>query len=157
MHSIAETLKNNPALAELNPGVTTEDIDNFENTYNLTLPPEYKEMLMLFNGGQLSTFETQILTIKTANTDENYNSNRLTVEFLNRPEHRGATNNPLFQHYIVIAKLCFNDLICINLREPYDIVQWDHQTDNVVNKWISLKEWLETEINCYHQAQQELS
>ena len=52
-------------------------------------------------------------------------------------------------NYLIFAKVNYGDLLCINLNEEHEVIQWDHELDEEFCKWESLEEWLEDSINNY--------
>ena len=77
----------------------------------------------------------------------NQSSKRKTLREANSKVSRGNYTIP--SNYLVVAKLNFGDLICVNLNNPFNVIQWDHETDEQYCFWDSLFEWLEESIKEY--------
>lgn len=114
-------------------------IIEFENLNKISFPESYKNLLFLFNGGEIFIPGTKIFGI----TDEE----EYSVKFNNGKKTRSNFNIP--NNYLIIAQLNFGDFICIDLNYPNRIIQWDHEEDVEFDEWNSLEEWLSEQIRDY--------
>ena len=102
------------------------------------IPKDYTELLKAFNGGELFVPGTVFYGV---------------THFNNQPSLLDANKtNKLFSiptNYLIIGHLNFGDIICINTEPPYDIIQWDHETDEEYLKWSNIEEFLNEQIEDY--------
>lgn len=122
--------------------VTTSDIINFEKANHLVLPTEYKLMLTFFDGGEIFIPGPVIYGISQSPI-------RQQIKTANSSEKRSLYSIP--DNYLIIARLNYGDLICINLNEPYDVIQWDHESNQLFCTWSNLSEWLNDNIEAFNQ------
>ena len=120
-------MKYNPPLAE-----------SVAREWEGRIPAPLLELYRFFNGGELFVPGTLIFGLTGAKDD--------LIRF-NRSEARRIFDIP--ESYLVFAQLNFGDFICINSEEPFDLIQWDHETNEAFNEWGSLKEWLTEAIEDY--------
>ena len=117
------------------PASETE-ILSFDRSSGWTLPAPMKELLNLFDGGELFVPGTKVYGVSR--------NNRKSLSEVNSHKERSCFGIPA--NYIVFAKMNFGDLLCINSNAPYDVIQWDHELDEEFLHYDSLIEWLEEEI-----------
>ena len=125
---------------DLCEGLSEEAISSFEKSNSITLPSELKSLYRVFDGGEIFVPGTLIYGI-------NQSSKRKTLREANSKVSRGNYTIP--SNYLVVAKLNFGDLICVYLNNPFNVIQWDHETDEQYCFWDSLFEWLEESIKEY--------
>lgn len=125
---------------KLNDPLDEKILMEFAYENDLKLPPELKELLLCFNGGEIFVPGTRIYGVKTTKDADSLKMN-------NRKELRNNFKIP--PQYIIFAKLNFGDFMCINLNSPFDIIQWDHEQDESYCTWDSLSDWLADEIDNY--------
>lgn len=127
---------------KLNSGVSANEIEKFERANEFILPPEYTAFVKKANGGEIFIPGTIIYGINLSETNK-YQDLKSNNEKTTRL-HLSIPNN-----YLIIAKLNFGDFICINLKAPHDVIQWDHELDEEYMNWSSFKEYLEESIEDY--------
>lgn len=120
-------------LHELNNGLTKEKIIEFETENRISLPEDLKELYQYFDGGELFIPGTTVYGLYDPKVE-------YTVRNANRGEIRQKMSLPVT--YLIIAKLNYGDLICIDLNSPHKVVQWSHETDEMFCEWESLGQWL---------------
>ena len=98
------------------------------------LPSQLQELLDCFNGGEIYVPGTVIYGL----------SGEQNLKWANNPEHRARFHLP--SDAMVIGKENFGDLICLKLRPPCQVIQWDHERDCEFRCWDSLASWLAEEI-----------
>ena len=91
---------------DLCEGLSEEAISCLEKSNSITLPSELKSLYRVFDGGEIFIPGTLIYGI-------NQSSKRKTLREANSKVSRGNYTIP--SNYLVVAKLNFGDLICINL------------------------------------------
>ena len=120
--------------------MTPEEIQHFEKKNNLVLPTEYKKMLTFFDGGEILIPGPVIYGISESPI-------RKQLKTVNSSERRNLCSIP--NNYLIIARLNYGDLICINLNEPHDVIQWDHESDKQFCTWSNLNEWLNDNVESF--------
>lgn len=121
-------------------GIKKDDILRFEAENGIILPTELKELYRFFDGGEI--FVPGIVIYGICNSKK-----RLTVREANSKEQRKLFNIP--NYYLIIARLNFGDLICASLNEPFDVIQWDHESDCQYCSWTSIGEWLKESVDAF--------
>ena len=132
-------LKKYQNVMDLNAPISRDEVENFELDNNIRLPNDYKEMLSLFNGGEIFVPGTFIYGVTNNNED--------SVRFANRSSLRKIFHIPC--NYMIFAKVNYGDFLCINLNFPHDVIQWDHEKDEQFCYWSSLVEWMSETISEY--------
>lgn len=127
------------AVMELNNGCTENVIQLFQQQNNIRLPRPLIELLICFDGGEIFVPGTIIFGIGE--------SNKVDLKTANSKKKRSVFKIP--NNYLIFAKVNYGDLLCINLNEEHEVIQWDHELDEEFCKWESLEEWLEDSINNY--------
>ena len=128
--------------------VNLDEIKDFELENNLQLPFELKKIYQKFDGGEILIPGPQIFGLRNSKKREN----------LKEANSRKIRNNfSIPKNYLIIAKLNYGDYICINLNKPFDIIQWDHESDQPFCTWNSLKEWLNDNIDSFEKFEDQTS
>ena len=122
---------------ELNPGLSLAEIESFEQKNNTTLPEPLKELYLHFDGGELFIPGTTVYSLYSP--DSGYS---LIEE--NTPDVRQYICIP--DTYLIFASYCWGDRVCINTSAPYDVVEWDHETNEISYSWDGLDSFLLYEI-----------
>lgn len=117
---------------ELYPGVSQNQIDEFEKFNGIVLPEQLKMLYMCFDGGEIFIPGTTIYGIRFAEKQDS----------LCARNEKYHVNSSIPNNYIVFARLNYGDLICVNLNEPNDVIQWDHESDEVFCYWDDIDSWL---------------
>lgn len=133
MKDILEKLNLFSKFHDIVASISLQEIENFETVNKIILPNSLKELLISFDGGELFVPGTTFFGIVA-------NKKRPELRKINSKANRAIYTIP--KNYLIIAKLNFGDFICINLNKPYDVIQWDHETDKLFCRWDSLKEFL---------------
>jgi hypothetical protein len=120
--------------------LSKEAISKFEQQNKISLPQEMKDLYGCFDGGEIFIPGTILYGLMPS-------KKRKTVKEANSKLTRSKLNIP--NTYLVIAKLNFGDLICVNLNAPYDVVQWDHESNEKYCFWDSIYDWLDETIRDY--------
>lgn len=128
--------KNNEVLLPL----SIQEIDDFEKYNDLRLPKDYIELLNHFDGGEILIPGPIIFGIKE-------NEMRKTIKEVNGKSFRKNFSIP--DNYLIIGKLNYGDLICINLNKPNDVLQWDHENNERFCSWDNLFDWLNDNFSSY--------
>lgn len=137
---VMDELNGFPEVMEFNEPATEAEIRDFQKTNNITLPPSYVEMLRKFDGGELFVPGTRIYGIsKTRNAQ--------TIKEINGKIYRKEFSIP--PSMLIIGRLNFGDLLCIELNDKREIVQWDHENDEEFCRWNSLEEWIIESLDEY--------
>lgn len=125
---------------DLCSAVSKKDICEFEQKNKILLPQELKDLYEHFDGGEIFIPGTTVYGLIPS-------EKRKTVKEVNSKLTRSNFSIPV--NYLIIAKLNFGDLICINLNDPFDVIQWDHENDKKYCYWHSIYEWLDETIRDY--------
>lgn len=133
---------------DVEPPINLNEIKAFESENNLLLPYELKELYQEFDGGEFLIPGPKVFGLKDS-------GNRESLRVANSQKVRSNFSIP--KNYLIIAKLNYGDYICINLNEPFDIVQWDHENDQSFCTWKSLKEWLKDNIDSFEKFEEQTS
>lgn len=115
-----------------NPPATESNIISFENDNLIKLPKPFRELLKLFNGGEIYSPGTKIYGIDSKEDTCFTNISKANKTTLEIPGN-----------YYIIAKLNYGDYICLNFLPPYDVIQWDNTNKRKYLSWKSLESWLE--------------
>lgn len=102
------------------------------------IPRDYIEILKTFNGGELFVPGTVLYGIGQYKNYPNLFDPQNTSTLFSIPSN-----------YLIIGNLNFGDLICINTDPPYNIVQWDHETDEEFYNWANIATFLNEQIEDY--------
>ena len=137
MKDILKKLKSFSKHHDVVTPISLQEIENFETLNKIILPKSLKELLISFDGGELFVPGTTFFVIGT-------NKKRPQLRKVNSKANRAIYTIP--KNYLIIAKLNFGDFICINLNKPYDVIEWDHETDKLFCRWDSLIEFLKDSI-----------
>lgn len=129
------------SIMKLNAPVSKESMNAFQNDNGISLPESFSELLQHFDGGELFVPGTTIYGI----SNEQFETN--TLNSVNAQAKRSLLSIP--PSFFIIGKLNFGDYVCLDLNEPHEIVQWDHETDKEFYRWGSLETWLEDVIDDY--------
>ena len=124
------------AQMRFNPPASESDIQRFEQNFGRPLPPQMKELLRLFDGGELFVPGTRVFGVGP--------ENRKTLLEVNLQRERSISGIP--GDYFVFARMNFGDLLCINSNPPYDVIQWDHEQNVEFYRYNSVCDWLNEEI-----------
>ena len=133
---IYHKLRQHTSSISFNPPAMESYISAFENDNSMQLPKSFRELLKLFNGGEIYSLGTRIYGI-----DKDDTSSFLRISQTNR------TNLKIPENYYIIAKLNYGDYICLNFLPPYDVIQWDSAKKRRYLSWNSLDMWLESILN----------
>lgn len=117
--------------------VSKERVALFERKANIKLPDDFKDLLYMFNGGEIFIPGTVIYGLVDSNNDL-FRVNSMVKEVLDIP-----------QDYIVIAKLNYGDYICLNTNNPFNVIQWDHECNEKFCEWDSLIDWLDESVDFF--------
>lgn len=116
------------------------DISDFEKENSVVLPQELRCLYRHFDGGEIFIPGTTIFGLANSNK-------RKTIKEVNSKLSRSRFDIP--STYIIFAKLNFGDLICVNLNAPFDVIQWDHESNEKYCVWSSISEWIDETIKEY--------
>lgn len=122
-----------------NAPASAREIELFEQCSGWIIPPQLKELLQFFDGGEIFIPGTKVYGISTKNSKTLYDANSQQM--------RSMFHVP--ENHIIFARLNFGDLLCINCDKPYEIVQWDHESDKEYDRFESMEEWLKSEIEWF--------
>ena len=128
---VYENLTKHSGSMSFNPPAKESDIVSFEADNSLCLPESYKELLKLFNGGELFVPGTKVYGINREEAES-----FISVTQVNRTELLIPTG------YFIVAKLNYGDYICLNFNPPYDVIQWDNSKKCQYLSWLSLNRGL---------------
>ena len=137
---IKEFKENYGGVMNLADAATDSEIEAFETNNEIKLPEPLKALYKVFNGGEIFTPGTEIFGLDRF---KYINS----IRYENRRDVRRKYS--ISSNYIIIAKYNFGDLVCMNLNDPYDIIQWDHEADEQFFDWETVEEWLEDQLLDY--------
>ena len=146
MEKILKEILNYSKHLDIVSPIPIDEINKFEVDNHLLLPKDLKTLLTCFDGGEIFVPGPIIYGIRE-------NINRQQIKQANSIENRRLFSIP--NNYLIIAKLNYGDLICINLNEPFDIIQWDHETDSLYCSWDSLSEWLVDNVESFKQFEED--
>lgn len=127
---------------DLCKGLSKESIINFEKNNSIILPQELKELYECFDGGEIFIPGTLIYGLLPSEKRKN-------LREANLKKTRCDFNLP--NKYLIFAKLNFGDMICVNINSPFDVIQWDHESDEQFCYWNSIYEWLEETIKDFQE------
>lgn len=142
MEEIIEKLIELKAHNDIEPPISFNEIKKFESENNLLLPSELKNIYQEFDGGEILIPGPKIFGLKN-------NEKRESLREANNKKIRNNFSIP--RNYLIVAKLNYGDFICINLNQPFDIIQWNHENDEPFCTWNSLKEWLKDNIDSFEE------
>lgn len=125
---------------DLCEAISKEAICDFEHKNRIFFPQELKDLYEHFDGGEIFIPGTLVYGLTSS-------EKRKTVKEANSRLTRSNYGIP--NNYLIIAKLNFGDLICVNLNAPFDVVQWDHENDEKYCFWNSICEWLDETVRDY--------
>lgn len=126
--------------------VSDNEITDFENDNGIYLPKDYAELLKTFDGGEILIPGPIIFGVKENNL-------RKTIKEINGKSFRKNFSIP--SNYLIFGKLNYGDFVCINLNNPHDIIQWNHETDQLFCSWESLKDWLKDNLSSFEEFEEE--
>ena len=126
----------------LNAGLPNEKIVEFEKTNGIVLPKSLKELYLHFDGGELFIPGTTIYGLFDSNADN-------TLKARNSKVLRQKMALPT--NYLIIARLNYGDLICVDLNQPNRVIQWSHETDEEFCEWDNIEQWLLEMIADYNE------
>lgn len=132
----------------LNPGISEEEIENFEKSYNINLPYYYREWLKINNGGELFTIPAgTILGEILGNREKRNGIPYLEYNFDNKKRWPGMPN-----YLFIVADTSDGDVIGYDLNNTNNldgrIISWSHENGEVDEEWDSLGEWLNDIMVC---------
>lgn len=133
---------------DIEPPISPNEIKKFEAKNNLLLPCELKNIYQEFDGGEILIPGPKIFGLEDSEKRESLreaNSKRIRNNF------------SIPRNYLIIAKVNFGDFICINLNQPFDIIQWDHENNKPFCTWNSLTEWLRDNIDSFEEFEDKIS
>lgn len=136
LNEIIKLLRSYADVMEFMPPVSMIDVFSYEKKMGHKLPESYVNLLKQFNGGEIFIPGTEIYGVRPR---ERYYS----LDDANMSEKRSALSIP--DDYLIVGKLNFGDLICIDLNGSGEVIQWDHENDEEYLRWNSINNWL-TEI-----------
>ncbi|MCQ4022826.1 SMI1/KNR4 family protein [Ruminococcus sp. zg-924] len=122
--------------SELMPPYSKEDIQKYQKENNIELPESYRELISLFNGGEIFIPGTIIYGIDCEN--DVIKANQVIKKSMSIPEE-----------YLIFGKYNFGDYLCIQMEKPECIIQWDHENNELFDQWSNLKFWLDELIKGY--------
>ena len=125
---------------ELNKGLSSDKISEFEAENGIVLPQDLKELYSHFDGGELFVPGATVYGIYDSSAEN-------TVKCRNSGVVRRKTSLPLT--YLIIARLNYGDLVCVSLNAPYKVIQWSHEDDELFCEWESIEQWLSEMISDY--------
>ena len=146
MKKILNDLLSYKSCNDILPPINENEIYEFEKDNKISLPVPLLELLKKFDGGEILIPGPTIYGIKRS-------SSRKTIREINSKESRSLFNIP--NNYLIISKLNYGDFICINLNHPYDIIQWEHETDSIFCSWNSVEEWLADNLSSFEKYKEE--
>ena len=135
---IYDQLKKYQKIMRFNSPATEVDVKAYEVSDGKQIPEELKELYMLFDGGEIFVPGTRIYGLGS--------QNRKTISAVNRNDRQSFS---IPENYLVFARLNFGDFMCINTEVPFDVIQWDHESNEEYLKWGSLSSWLQETIEDY--------
>lgn len=128
---------------EFEKPATDKEISDFQNTNGIILPPQYVDLIKTFDGGELFVPGTRFFGI-TKKKDYR------TIKEVNGKDNR--LNYSIPHSFLIIGKLNYGDLLCIDLNNNHEIIQWNHENDEEFCRWNSLEEWLLETIDDYEKS-----
>ena len=146
MQQILNNLLSHESCNDILPPIKENEIYKFEKNNKITLPLPFLELLKRFDGGEILIPGPIVYGIKES-------LSRNTIKEINSKENRSHFSIP--NNYLIIAKLNYGDIICINLNAPHDVIQWDHETDSTFCNWDSLNEWLADNLSSFEEFEEE--
>ena len=127
------------SIMEFNSPISSDALIHFEISNGVKLPEKYKILLTMFNGGELFVPGTTIFGIGLCE--------KFDLKYANRSSLRMQFHIP--NNYLIFGKVNYGDFLCVNINTPYDVIQWDHENDEVFCSWASIEEWLDDTITEY--------
>lgn len=128
----------------LNEGITEQEISDFEEKYNISLPFYYREWLKINNGGEL--FATPVGTNMygiLGNKERRKGVGYLEDNF-DRNKKRGIPDV-----IFIIARECTGNIIGFDWRHTNKmdegIIYWNHETGECT-EWDTFGEWLNEQM-----------
>ena len=139
LKQLYKRIENYKSIMDLNMPINSDSLKYFKESNGIKLPEKYKALLTLFNGGELFVPGTTIYGIGL--------SDRFDLKFANRSTLRTQFCIPI--NYLIFGKVNYGDFLCIDLNQPYNVIQWDHENDEEYCSWESIEEWLHDTIAEY--------
>ena len=125
---------------ELNTPLEKADLRRFEDDNGLVLPAPLVELLSFFDGGEIFIPGTIVYGVNSSNRFKSIKeANSSTIR----------NNYRIPKSYLIFSCLNYGDFICVNLKDPHDVIQWDHEKDEEFCSWGSIEEWLSETIQSY--------
>lgn len=122
--------------SELMMPCSNEAIQKYQKENKIELPKSYHELINLFNGGELFIPGTIIYGIDCEN--DVIKANQTIKKTMSIPED-----------YLIFGKYNFGDYLCIQMDKPECVIQWDHENNELFDRWSSLIAWLDELIKDY--------
>jgi len=144
MNKILKKLVNEKAPMDLNPPAAKQAIKQFEQQQGGAFPAYYREFLLFGNGGHLFGPSGPDFYGIDAN-DKHYSVTRANAK---------SARDGMPDEYYVIGATSFGDLFCIDFGKK-EVIQWDHETRKVSNRWPTVFECIEYEFDMYKELAEE--
>ena len=144
IHELFQMILRDQRYMELEPPLSAAWQKAALEKQGLRLPAQYRELLSCFDGGELYIPGTVLYGLASPRSLERANS----------PQARELWHIPA--DYVIIGRLNYGDLLCIQSEEPGRVMIWDHEKDEEACSWPSLALWLEEEIrSCREQLRED--
>lgn len=141
IQNLYEKLKEHSEEMDFKEACPELSINVFETMNGIILPKPYKELLQLFNGGEIFV---PGITVYGIHDDES-----LSLKAVNGKAKRGVFSIP--NTFLIIGRFINGDLVCIDLNNSNKIILWDHEKDEEFCYWDSLEQWLEETIQSFEE------
>lgn len=122
--------------SELSKPCSEDRIQEYQKDNHFELPESYQKLIKCFNGGEIFIPGTIIYGI--GNEDDIIKVNNSLRKVMSIPKE-----------FLVFGKYNFGDYLCIEMKKPERIIQWDHENDKLYDQWSNLYDWLNELINVY--------
>lgn len=140
-----EYLEKNKSDNEFFDSLNSKFLEVFEGKMRICLPDDYKLFLMFSNGGELFIPGTTLYSYFDADIFSSLNriNDIATINLENKFS--------IPKSYLIIGRLNFGDLICIDTKGEGNVIQWDHEQNVEYMHWISFSKWLSDAIEDFEE------
>lgn len=140
INNLIQKLQRFSSVMIFNKPLPEKDLSEFQRVIGSELPSSYATMLRCFDGGELFVPGTIMYGVNKFKKND-------ALSEVNDGVYRDKFSIP--QTYLIIGKLNYGDLLCIDLKNRNELIQWDHEQDEEFCRWNNFEDWLEETIYDY--------
>lgn len=140
IHQELQRLLSLKSMHKLYSPLSEEDYLKAVSELGIELPSDLKTVLKAFDGAELFKPGITFYGLTSKPMLSSINDVNIKMQDL----------YSIPKNYIIFGRLNFGDLLCINLKNEHDIIEWDHETDTEVCSWDNLSELIHEEIQNFN-------